>query len=133
MDNKNQKVLKTLAVSHPDFDGYLEEAAQAIDLKADLPPELTEDIIKALQADPEMSAAIEALYEAPEQKREFVATSVLAGAGVLIAAVFLLRTHIKIKRHPDGRWEFVFEHKPGDNELLTQVIEALKKILPGGE
>ncbi len=53
------------------------------------------------------------------------------GAGVLIAAVFLLRSHIKIKRSPEGKREFLIEHKPGDNELLTRVIGSLQKLLSG--
>jgi hypothetical protein len=45
-----------------------------------------------------------------------------------VSVVFLLRSHIKIKRHPDGRWEFDYEHTQIDDELLTKLIDTLKSL-----
>ncbi|WP_295430528.1 hypothetical protein [uncultured Thiodictyon sp.] len=50
---------------------------------------------------------------------------------VLLAVVFLLRTHLRIRRHPDGRWDFQIEHKPGDTQLLTDLLRRIQALLPG--
>jgi hypothetical protein len=125
---KQKKILKTLALANPDFDGYFKEISDVIDSKADLPADLTANVFKLLQSDPDMAAAVNALSENSGGNYTFVVPELL-GAGTLVFALFLLRSHIKIKRDSSGKLEFLFEHKPSDNELLSQVIASLKGLI----
>jgi hypothetical protein len=54
------------------------------------------------------------------------------GAGLLVAVVFLLRTHIKFIRKSDQSWEFQVEHKPNDSKTLTTLLNKLSALLPTG-
>jgi hypothetical protein len=45
---------------------------------------------------------------------------------------FLLRTHVRIKRSPGGKWEFLVEQKPADTALMKQVLTRIAQLLPGG-
>jgi hypothetical protein len=50
---------------------------------------------------------------------------------VLLAAAFLLRTHLWFKRHTDGKWEFQIGYTPAHGMLLPQVLNKLAALLPG--
>ena len=127
--NTNE-ILRTIAAADPDFAGYCESLPAQINKKSDLPPELLFDVMTILQDDPDMATAIKA-YSASSGNMQTYAVSVLAGVGTLAAVVFLLRTHIRIKRNASGQWEFLFEHKPEDNDMLTKVLAVLEKLLSG--
>jgi len=53
----------------------------------------------------------------------------IASIGAITAALFLLRSHIKITRDAYGRCQFLFEYKPADNDLLKKVLDSLKGIV----
>ena len=48
--------------------------------------------------------------------------------GVLIAALFLLRTHIKIHRTEDHKWEFLVEHNSSDDGTLKKIAQILADL-----
>lgn len=65
---------------------------------------------------------IRALIQGPSPER----FGVDPGTITLITAVLLvLQIHIKIKRDAAGKWEFLFEKKPTDAEILKPFISKL--------
>lgn len=52
----------------------------------------------------------------------------LPEASVLIAALFLLSTHIRFHRTEEGKWEFLVEHQAADNSTLEKIVQALSDI-----
>jgi len=54
-----------------------------------------------------------------------------AAVPLLLAVVFLLRTHLRIRRHKDGSWDLLVEHKPGDSRLVTDLLKRISALLPG--
>lgn len=121
-DERSKKVLTTLAAADPDFAAFAKTYDTGL---PPLPPELGDEILAALaEADPRYVAAIGALHD-DTAMRSFTG----AEAASLVAVVFLLRTHIKVKRGSSGKWEFLVEHKPGDNKLLGMVLDKLEAML----
>ena len=121
-DERSKKVLTTLAAADPDFAPFAKTYDAGL---PPLPPELGDEILAALaETDPRYAAAIGALRN-DTTMRSFTG----AEAAALVAAVFLLRTHIKVKRGSSGKWEFLVEHKPGDNKLLGMVLDKLEAML----
>lgn len=54
----------------------------------------------------------------------------LPEVSIMIAALFLLSTHIKIHKKPNGKWEILMEHKSvgdGKLEMIAQMILDLFK------
>ena len=47
----------------------------------------------------------------------------------IVGIVVLLRTHVKIKRNPQGKWELLIEHKPANNSLLGSLIKKIQAVL----
>ena len=121
-DERSETVLTTLAAADPDFAPFAEAFDTAL---PPLPPALGSEILAALaEADPRYAAAISALHD-DTAMRSYTG----AEAAALVAVVFLLRTHIKVKRGSSGKWEFLVEHKPGDNKLLGMVLDKLEAML----
>lgn len=123
-------LLQTLARSDPDFAAF---SAHSGALAATALPDadaagLTQAALAVLREDPDTAQRLDLLARSPAPAR-FEGTVI--GVPVLLAVVFLLRTHIRIRRHPDGRWDFQIEHKPGDSKLVTDVLKRLAALLPG--
>lgn len=131
-DPQAQNLVRTLAAADPDFEPFaqthaflsgpaLTDAAQAA---------LGRDLLAVLRESAEQAPRIDALSRSPAPGRF---DSGLASVSILVAATFLLRTHIRFKRRPDGTWEFLIEHKPADSKRLTELLKKLAPLLPGGD
>ena len=124
--DKTAQILKTLAVSHPDFIAFQRDAAKALIPANALPNELLQDTLTLLRKDPQQATVIDALQAQPADARGFFPGSDVA---LLVAIAFLLRTHIKIERTTTGKWKWLIEHKPGDSKLMTILLNKLETFL----
>ena len=124
--HNTQTILQVLARRDPDYAAFASELPPALaTADAELPPALAADILTLLRPEyPELARIAEA--GGGPVDRTF-ADPLVAG-GFLVAALFLLRSFIKIKRSDSGKWTIHYEHKPMDNDLLKTVIDALKGI-----
>jgi hypothetical protein len=133
---RSRALLLTLARTDPDFAAFAaDEGALAGPVGAGALAGATVDALAtatlaALREAPDLAARIEHLAAAPVPAR-FDAGA--AGVPLLLAVVFLLRTHLRIRRHPDGRWDLLVEHKPGDSNLITDLLKRLAGLLPDAE
>ncbi len=85
--------------------------------------ELARQALLVLAEDPETRQAIETMAAAAEQsppKFDF-------GASIAITAavLFVLQTHVKFDRHPDGKWSLQLEKKPTSDALLKDLVQKL--------
>jgi hypothetical protein len=123
--HENSRILRELASAQPGFAEYCKNLPPSVDVKADLPSELLADILTVLEEDEDT-----VLIPIDDTERMFTyAVPGLLEVGTLVAALFLLRSHIKIKRNASGKLEFLFEHKPMSNELLKDVMGSIGKLL----
>ena len=85
--------------------------------------ELARQSLLVLAEDPETRKAIETMAAAAEQspqKFDFGAT-----IGITAAVLFVLQTHIKFDRQPDGKWSLQVEKKPTSDALLKGLVQKL--------
>jgi len=124
------QVLQTLARLDLDFPNFAAALPPEIArMEADLPPALSENVLALLRAErPELAPWLDAQDGAPAPADTL---GPLEAAGAMAAVLFLLRSHIKIKRVPGGKWYFLFEHAPAGNDLLQKVLETLKGFFTG--
>jgi hypothetical protein len=122
------KILQTIAVSNPDYAAFQVNHADMWGTDKSLPTELIQDTLSVLAEDPNLSSPIEALSNNLEARKSFSPGGEVV---TLIAVVFLLRTHIKLKRNTSGKWEFIIEHKPGDSKLMLGVLKKLGDWMGG--
>ena len=73
---------------------------------------------------PAQSPAVKSCRENAQAAQSFAIPG-LPEMGVLIAALFLLRTHIKIHRTKEGKWEFLWEHNASDDGVLEKIAQIL--------
>lgn len=125
---KTKKILQILAANDPDFAAFSAMAMDATDRSKTLPSELLQDTVALLQEDPQLFPVINALADTSSEMRSFATGGEVA---ISLAVVYLFRAHIKIKRGPTGRVEFLFEHKPADSKLLTTVLKKLEAWFTG--
>ncbi len=130
-DTRIPGLLQTLATADPDFATFAQQHTILGEhrLPEDATAELSRELLGVLREAPEQAERIDALVRAPNPARF---EGGLVTVPVLVAATFLLRTHIRFKRRADGKWEFQIEHKPADSKLLTQLLKKLAALLPGG-
>jgi len=131
-DARISGLLRTLATADPDFDAFAQCYAVLVaqPIPEDQAAALSRELLGVLRESPEQAQRIDALAQAADPQRF---DGGLASVPVLVAITFLLRTHIRFKRHADGTWELEIEHKPADSKLLTQLLQKLSSLLPGGE
>ena len=130
---EENKLIQTLAFADPEFESYYAQYTSALEMRDNLPPELAKDVLNLVrQEDAELDALITAQQEAGEMTIKYISSGLVAG-GTLVAAVFLLRSHIKIQKSKDGKWEFKFEHKPMEIDLLKEVLLSLQRLLNGSK
>ena len=48
-----------------------------------------------------------------------------ATIGITAAVVFVLQTHVKFDRQPDGKWSLQLEKKPTKDALLKGLVQKL--------
>src|SRR5450759_419003 len=85
--------------------------------------ELARQALLVLAEDPETRNAVETMASAAEavpQKFDFGAT-----IGLTAAVLFVLQTHIKFERRPDGKWSLQLEKKPTSDALLKGLVQKL--------
>lgn len=121
-------IIQTLALNNPDFAEYYASLPFRMESKERLPSELMDDILTVLREDIELDRVIRSL-SVSKQKIVTYAIPDIASVGTIVAALFLLRLHIKFERNALGKWEFLIEHKPNENALLEKVLSALAKLL----
>ena len=119
-----KSTILALAQQDPGFgDFYLQYQDQFV-LPAPLPIDFWNDVIAIAEKEPALSSAVKRCRE-NEQAFQTFAIPGLPEAGVLIAALFLLSTHIKIHKSKDGKWEFLLEHKASNDGTLEKIAQLL--------
>nr|WP_325179899.1 hypothetical protein [uncultured Oscillibacter sp.] len=96
-------------------------------MSALLPIDLQDDVIAIAEKESDLSSAVKRCRK-NVQSIPFFAIPGLPETGVLIAALFLLRAHIKIHRTEDGKWEFLVEHSSSDDGTLEKVVRILANL-----
>src|ERR1039458_3956584 len=85
--------------------------------------ELARQALLVLAKYPQTRQAIETMAAAAEQspqKFDFGAT-----IGMTAAVLFVLQTHVKFERHPDGKWSLQLEKKPTSDALPKGLVQKL--------
>jgi hypothetical protein len=123
-------LLHTLAASDPDYPTMAQQLAPLalLALPPDEEAEIAHATLEVLNEDPERRPAVVALLNQPPPQR-FEAG--LLSAGLLVAVVFLLCTHIRV----EGKTRdltFTIEHQPADSQALTALLNKLASLLPTG-
>jgi len=121
------QTLYALAIADPDYAAFANQNPELrqITLTSEVETELAR----------ETAALLEQIPERAEQLRRIESSGRPAGMmsiPLLLTVVFLLRTHVRIKRSPGGKWEFLVEQKPADTALIKQVLTRIAQLLPGG-
>lgn len=85
--------------------------------------ELARQALLVLAEDPETRTAIERMAARSEvrfQKFDFGVT-----IGLTAAVLFVLQTHVKFERRPDGKWSLQLDKKPTSDALLKGLVQKL--------
>lgn len=122
-----ESALWALARQDPGFAAFYAEYREKITLAAPLPAELLDSVTEAVTQDPALAPAAKRYLENAQAAAAFAIPG-LPEAGVLIAALFLLGTHIKFHRTEDGKWEFLLEHPVSENSTLERVAQILSGL-----
>lgn len=127
-DEQNKRcVLWTLAQQDPQFELFYKEYYSFLTPRPHLPSGFFSDVFAILKSDPAMAPLADTYLNNIENTQKYAIPG-LVESGVVIAALFLLRSHIKIKKDPQGRWEFLFEHKAEESEALEKLVDAISKF-----
>lgn len=121
-------VLWAVANQDPNFPEFLDQYQEEIALSAALPDDLIDEVMAFVEADPALTDTAKRYQENAQAVGTFAIPG-LPEVSILIAALFILRTHIKIHRTPDGKWEFLVEHESSNNELLEKVAQMVGSFL----
>lgn len=122
-----ETALLALAQGDPDFPTFLDRYRQALPQVAELPAELVEELMAAVEEDP----ALGELAKSYEENAQAAQTYALLGVPemtVLFAGLFLLGAHIKIHRTPAGKWEFLLEHPSMQGGRLEKIAQMLASL-----
>ena len=122
-----ESTLWALAQQDPGFTAFYTEYREKITLTAPLPAELLDGVIEVVEQDPALAPAVKRYLENAQAASTFAVPG-LSEAGILIAALFLLGTHIKFHRTKDGKWEFLLEHPASENDALERIVQILSEI-----
>ena len=122
-----ESALWALAQQDPDFSAFYTEYREKITLTAPLPVELLDGVVEAVEQDPALAPAVKRYLENAQTASSFAVPG-LPEAGILIAALFLLGTHIKFHRTEDGKWEFLLDHPASENGALERIVQILSEI-----
>ena len=122
-----ESALWALAQQDPDFSAFYTEYREKITLTAPLPVELLDGVVEVVEQDPTLASAAKRYLENAQTASAFAVPG-LPEASILIAALFLLGTHIKFHRTKDGKWEFLVEHPASENGALERIVQILSEI-----
>lgn len=117
-----------LAQQDPNFAVFYAEYQEKISFTDPLPKELVDDVIAVAAQDPALASVTKQYLENANTAMTF-ASPTISAACILIAALYLISTHIKIHRTKDGKWEFLVEHNAPDSTLLEKIAQILSTIL----
>ena len=127
------KLLHSMTLSDPDYKGIADRLAPLSEVTLTEAEEgmLGRAALAVLLEDTQRAQAVHLLLQKPDIERFEPSLGTVA---TLVAVTFLLRTHIKYTRKPDGKWTFHIEHKPTDSRILSQLLTKIAALLPtGGE
>ena len=122
-----ESALWALAQQDPDFSAFYTEYREKITLTSPLPVELLDGVVEVVEQDPALAPAVKRFLENAQAASAFAVPG-LPEAGILIAALFLLGTHIKFHRTEDGKWEFLLDHPASENGALERIAQILSEI-----
>ena len=122
-----ESTLWVLAQQDPGFAAFYTEHREKITLTAPLPVELLDGVVEVVEQDPALAPAVKRYLENAQAASAFAVPG-LPEAGILIAALFLLGTHIKFHRTEDGKWEFLLDHPASENGALERIVQILSEI-----
>ena len=122
-----ESALWALAQQDPGFAAFYTEYREKIILTTPLPVELLDGVVEIVGQDPTLAPAAKRYLENAQTASAFAVPG-LPEAGILIAALFLLGTHIKSHRTEDGKWEFLLEHPASENGTLERIVQILSEI-----
>ncbi len=126
-------ILRALAQQDPAYAAFEADWKDVLP-KTECPGELAEAVLELAARDPAVAAMADDYAENMEGAGTYAVPG-LPEIGVFIAVLFLLRTHIKIRRNTDGKWEFLLEHKEMAQEPIEKIAEMLMKLFssPAGK
>lgn len=122
-----KSTILALAQRGPGFAEFYSQYQDQIVLSAPLPIEFWDDVIIIAEKEPTLSSEVKRCRENAQTAQSFAIPG-LPEVGVLIAALFLLKTHIKIHRTKDGKWEFLLEHNASDDGTLKKIAQMLADL-----
>jgi hypothetical protein len=118
--------LQTLACIDPDYHAFAAYVPPELS-QAELPPGLAVDIATYLKSErPELSAWIDTQLTSSQPMEMF---TLAANVSTIVAALFLLRSHIELEHAPDGKISFKIKIKPAGSVLLKNILESLAELL----
>lgn len=119
-----KSTILSLAQRDPSFAEFYSQYQDQIVLPAPLPIGFWDDVIAIAEKEPALSSEVKHCRENAQAAQSFAIPG-LPEIGVLIAALFLLKTHIKIHRTEEGKWEFLLEHNASDDGTLEKIAQIL--------
>ena len=122
-----ESTLWALAQQDPGFAAFYTEYREKLTLTAPLPAEFLDGVIEVVEQDPALAPTAKRYLENAQAASAFAVPG-LPEAGVLIAALFLLGTHIKFHRKEDGKWEFLLDHPASKNGTLERIVQMLSEL-----
>ena len=121
----SKSTIWVLAQRDPSFEEFYLQYQDQIVLPTPLSVDFWDDVIAIAEKEPDLSSAVKRCRENTQSAQSFAIPG-LPEIGVLIAALFLLRTHIKIHRTEDGKWEFLVEHSSSNDSALEKTRAYLR-------
>ena len=115
----SKSTIWVLAQRDPSFAEFYLQYHDQIVLPTPLSVNFRDDLIAIAEKEPDLSSAVKRCRENTQSAQSFAIPG-LPEIGVLIAALFLLRTHIKIHRTEDGKWVFLVEHSSSNDRALEK-------------
>lgn len=116
-----------LAQQNPEFAAFCAKYQKEITLTTPLPTDFVDDVIEVVEQDPPLAPMAKRYLNNAQAAMTFAVPG-LPEASILIAALFLLSTHIRFHRTEEGKWEFLVEHQAADHSALEKIVQALSDI-----
>lgn len=122
-----EAALLALAHGDPGFPAFLDRYRQDLPQVAAVPAELVEELMAAVKEDPHWEDQAKSLEENAQAAQTYGIFGI-PEMTVLFAGLFLLGTRIKIHRTPEGKWEFLVEHRSTPSAHLEKIAQMLTNL-----
>lgn len=119
-----KSTILALAQQDPGFAEFYSQYQDRIVPSGPLPIDFWDEVIAIAEKEPALSSTVKHCRENAQAVQSFAIPD-LPDAGVLIAVLFLLKTHIKIHMAEDAKWEFLVEHDASDDGILEKIAQIL--------